>query len=229
MDTDEFQAFNTSLKTFVSDRFENNIKLYACQISGSILLSDSEKEVIKNAIPKRAYEFSAGRLCARKCLSYLGVEYVELLKGKFGEPLWPEGYTGSITHHDNVAVAVATRTNITSCIGIDLISKSESLENTNLITSNEEFKLIKNVSLDAEPGILIFSIKESVIKICSPLLQEFIDFRDVSLSLCDQGHLYASMNRLNQVIRVQWNVANNFIFSIATLDNTLTHNNFINK
>lgn len=218
MDTDEFKAFNTSLKTFIASHFENNIKVYSCEISESIFLFDNEKEIIKKAVPKRAYEFSAGRMCARKCLSYLGVENAELLKGEFGEPLWPEGFTGSITHHDNVAVAVATQTNFTSCIGIDLVSKTESLENTNLITSNEELQLMGNVSRDVEPGILIFSVKESVIKICSPLLQEFIDFRDVNLSPRDQGYLYASVNRINQLIKVQWDIANNNIFSIATLD-----------
>ena len=75
-----------------------------------------------------------------------------------------------------------------------------------------------NVSRDVEPGILIFSVKESVIKICSPLLQEFIDFRDVNLSPRDQSYLYASVNRINQLIKVQWVIANNNIFSIATLD-----------
>ena len=218
MNAKEFEAFQSTLETFLSNHVEKNLRFFSCRISQSINLSDREREIIKKAIPKRVYEFSAGRICARKCLSYYGVENVELLRGEFGEPLWPEGYSGSITHHDNVAIAVTTQTSTGACIGIDLVSKLESLDDTDLVTCREELKLFENLGHDVDPGILIFSIKESVIKICSPLLQKFIDFREVGLSWSDRGDLHASINLLNREIKVQWIVADNAIFSIATLD-----------
>jgi len=218
MNTKEFEAFQSSLKTVLSNHVGNNLKYFSCQISESINLSDREREIIKRAIPKRVYEFSAGRMCAKKCLSYYGVENVELLRGKFGEPLWPEGYSGSITHHQNVAIAVTISTNTGARIGIDLVSKLDSLDSTDLIACSEELKLFENRGHDVDPGILIFCIKESVIKICSPLLQKFIDFREIGLSWGDRGDLHASISSLNRVMKVQWIVANNSIFSVSTLD-----------
>ena len=218
MNAKEFEVFQSTLETVLSNHVEKNLRYFSCRISEDINLFDREREIIKRAIPKRVYEFSAGRMCARKCLSYYGVENVELLRGKFGEPLWPEGYSGSITHHQNVAIAVTTPTNTGARIGIDLVSKLDSLDDTDLITCSEELRLFENLSHDADPGILIFCIKESVIKICSPLLQKFIDFREIGLSWSDRGDLHASISPLNRVMKVQWIVDNNSIFSIASLD-----------
>ncbi len=227
MNIDEFKAFYLLLKRFVSENYNSSVSISACEIAESTNLFANEKEIIKKAVPKRVYEFSAGRMCARRCLSYYGLGDVELLKGKFGEPLWPEGYTGSITHHDNVAVAVAVQTNDFLSIGIDLVSQKDVIENRDLITCDRELKLLDNVGLDVDPGILIFSIKESAIKIFSPLLQEFIDFRDINLSWSGQGHVCASITRLNRLVRIKWVVASNSICCIATLDNLVERDNVL--
>lgn len=218
MNSDEFKTFHISLKTFVSNNFNNGLKVYSCRITESINLYANENAIIKNAVPKRVYEFSAGRMCARKCLTYYDLRDVELLKGKFGEPLWPDGYTGSITHHDNVAVAVVAQASAFAGIGIDLVSQKDSIEDTNLITCDRELKLLESVGLNVDLSILIFSIKESVIKILSPLLQDFVDFRDINLLWSDSGDLYASFSRLDRLIKINWVTVSNSIFCIATLE-----------
>jgi len=218
MNSDKFETFHISLKTFVSNNFNNDLRVYSCRITENINLYANEHAIIKNAVPKRVYEFSAGRMCARKCLTYYDLRDVELLKGKLGEPLWPKGYTGSITHHDNVAVAVAAQANAFAGIGIDLVSQKDSIEDTNLITCDRELKLLESVELNVDLSILMFSIKESVIKILSPLLQDFVDFRDINLSWSERGDLYASYTRLNRLIKINWITVSNSIFCIATLE-----------
>ena len=218
MNSDEFETFQASLKTFVSNNFNNDLKVYSCQITESINLYANEHAIIKNAVPKRVYEFSAGRMCARKCLSYYDLRDVELLKGKLGEPLWPEGYTGSITHHDNVAVAVAAQASVFAGIGIDLVSQKDSIDDTNLITCDRELKLLESVELNVDLSILMFSIKESVIKILSPLFQDFVDFRDINLSLSDRDDLYASYTRLDRLIKINRITVSNSLLCIATLE-----------
>ncbi len=217
MDSDEFEAFHLSIKSFVCENFNGGMKIGSCQITEDSALYASENEIIKNAVPERVYEFSAGRMCARRCLSFYGVEGVELLKGKFGEPLWPGGYAGSITHHDNVAVAALAQTGDFLSIGIDLVSQKDFIEDTDLITCHRELKMMENVESDVDPSIFIFSIKESAIKIFSPLLQEYIDFRDIKLLWSDQGDLCASMTRLNLSVKVAWVIIGNSIFCVATL------------
>ena len=70
-----------------------------------------------------------------------------------------------------MAIAVTTQTNTGTCIGIDLVSKLDFINDTDLVTCSEELKLFENLRHELVPGILIFIIKEFVIKICSPLLQ----------------------------------------------------------
>ena len=64
----------------------------------------------------RAGEFIAGRWCAHRALERLGCPEVVIGSGPHGEPCWPEGFTGSITHKPGTAVAVAAR----EAIGVDL-------------------------------------------------------------------------------------------------------------
>jgi 4'-phosphopantetheinyl transferase EntD len=64
----------------------------------------------------RAGEFIAGRWCAHRALERLGCPEVAIGSGLHGEPCWPQGFTGSITHKPGTAVAVAAR----EAIGVDL-------------------------------------------------------------------------------------------------------------
>src|SRR5215469_6693525 len=52
----------------------------------------------------RAAEFMAGRWCAHRALERLGCPEVVIGSGLHGEPCWPEGFTGSITHKPGTAV-----------------------------------------------------------------------------------------------------------------------------
>ena len=66
----------------------------------------------------RAAEFAAGRWCAHRALERLGCPEGDIDTGRQGEPRWPEGYGGSITHKLGGAVAVAALA--PAAIGVDL-------------------------------------------------------------------------------------------------------------
>jgi 4'-phosphopantetheinyl transferase EntD len=66
----------------------------------------------------RAREFTAGRWCAHRALERLGCPESAIGTGRGGEPCWPAGFTGSITHKSGLAVAVAAAE--PQAIGIDL-------------------------------------------------------------------------------------------------------------
>jgi 4'-phosphopantetheinyl transferase EntD len=66
----------------------------------------------------RAGEFAAGRWCAHRALERLGRAEAEIGSGRHGEPCWPAGFTGSISHKPGAAVAVAAAA--PGAIGIDL-------------------------------------------------------------------------------------------------------------
>ena len=126
MDANEFENFQLILQRHFAENITGNVSFHSCQISESTILPGLENEIVKKAVPKRAHEFSAGRMCARKCLSCFGIENFQILKGAFGKPLWPEGITGSITHHSGKAFAAVMPLK-QGYIGIDFVETWQSI------------------------------------------------------------------------------------------------------
>jgi 4'-phosphopantetheinyl transferase EntD len=69
------------------------------EMYGKALFCEEDALVVR-ACAKRREEFSAGRCAGRAALACLGVPPVAILQGRRGEPLWPSGFVGSITHCD---------------------------------------------------------------------------------------------------------------------------------
>lgn len=78
-----------------------------------------EEAVMHTAGPRRRAEFAAGRLCARAALARLGVPAAPILPGPAGQPRWPAGVTGSITHCAGYRACAVARTTNVAAIGID--------------------------------------------------------------------------------------------------------------
>ena len=57
-----------------------------------------EEPLIARSVAKRRNEFITVRYCARIALGELGFPPVPILKGDKGEPCWPDGVVGSLTH-----------------------------------------------------------------------------------------------------------------------------------
>jgi 4'-phosphopantetheinyl transferase EntD len=82
-------------------------------------LFPAEEAVVRTAGPRRRAEFTAGRRCARQALARLGLPAAPVPAGRAGEPRWPAGVAGSITHCAGYrACAVALATDV-AAIGID--------------------------------------------------------------------------------------------------------------
>jgi 4'-phosphopantetheinyl transferase EntD len=79
----------------------------------------AEERAVGTAGSRRRAEFTAGRLCARMALARLGIPAAPILPGPAGEPRWPAGVVGSITHCPGYrACAVAWAADL-AAIGID--------------------------------------------------------------------------------------------------------------
>ena len=61
-------------------------------------LFPEEELALGDAVEKRRREFMTGRACAREALAGLGFPDSPVGSGTKGEPLWPPGVVGSITH-----------------------------------------------------------------------------------------------------------------------------------
>ena len=68
-----------------------------------------EEPLIAKSVAKRRNEFITVRYCAREALGELGVPPAPILKGEKGEPCWPDGIVGSLTHCEGFRGAAVGR------------------------------------------------------------------------------------------------------------------------
>jgi 4'-phosphopantetheinyl transferase EntD len=153
-------------------------------------LYPEEEVALGNAVEKRRREFVTARALARDALSRLGVPPQPIAAGSRGEPLWPEGVVGSITHCSGYrACAVARRADLAT-IGVDA-EVDEALPERLLpdIALPEERRRLDALARE-DPGVswdrLLFSIKESIYKAWFPLALCWLGFEDASVTI-DRG------------------------------------------
>src|SRR5579872_3373452 len=87
-------------------------------------LIPTESSVVSSRGDARRREFVAGRRSARRALRRAGGPAGAILRGGLGEPIWPDGFGGSIAHDGGVAVALAWRITPASPLnfGVDLLN-----------------------------------------------------------------------------------------------------------
>ena len=61
-------------------------------------LTPDETRQIGKAIDKRQREFAAGRRAGRSALAAVGALNAEIPRAEDRSPVWPDGFTGSISH-----------------------------------------------------------------------------------------------------------------------------------
>ena len=78
-----------------------------------------ERNQVQGYAANRMNECFAGRRAARRVVNAMGASPLLYRQGFGGEPIWPQGFIGSITHTGRVALAVAARSSTAHSIGVD--------------------------------------------------------------------------------------------------------------
>lgn len=150
-------------------------------------LHPEEEALVSRAVAKRRREFAAGRACAREALGALGVPPAPILSGARGEPLWPEGIVGSITHCDGYRACAAARQREMLSVAIDAEPHAPLPEGLLPDIARPEERPHLAELARADPAIhwdkLLFSAKESVYKAWYPLAERWLGFEDAVLSI----------------------------------------------
>ncbi|MCH9697809.1 MAG: 4'-phosphopantetheinyl transferase superfamily protein [Gammaproteobacteria bacterium] len=172
--------------------FDNHVFLKASRI-GSYPLFVEEQQLIDGAVLSRRNEFSTGRWLARQGLRQFGLTQQAIEMGRLRNPIWPEPVLGSITHDaDYCAVVMMEHAKHRELgIGIDLVNLPQRKEQLNglgdMISSDrQELKAVSQLNPVVDPLLILFSIKESIIKALSFWLTEFIDMRSIQISSSNQ-------------------------------------------
>lgn len=159
----------------------------------TVPLFPDEERFVRNAVESRRREFATARACAREALTLLGRSPVAIPSGNRGEPRWPEGIVGSITHCRGYRAAALADSATFAAIGIDAEPHARLRPGTlSLIATANEVEWVQG-RLHDSPGIawdrLLFCMKEAAYKAWAPLVTASLGFRDavVSLDPANQG------------------------------------------
>ncbi len=193
---------------YVSSPFQKNVG-FACQISEWSLeqIYPIEWELVKQAVPKRQYQFALGRIAARTALAQLAIPPQPILQGECREPLWPDGIVGSISHTGDIALASVAFRSEYDGIGLDIeeIVPSITWNLAKRISNHQEFAwLNEDPQQKISRFFTLFSAKESVFKAFFPQYKVFLEFQDVLLcwdacSSCFKGELCKQIDALYPV------------------------------
>ncbi|WP_338784223.1 4'-phosphopantetheinyl transferase superfamily protein [Streptomyces sp. DG1A-41] len=129
-----------------------------------------DEEIVASSLShERRLKFAAVRSCARQGLRRLGVSAAPILRGAAGEPVWPSGVVGSMTHCSGYHAAAVARADHVVAIGIDaeVNSPLRYREMLDLITTEEERAWISEFESehpDVSWARLVFTAKESLFK-----------------------------------------------------------------
>lgn len=150
--------------------------------------------------PRRQAEHLAGRMAAVMALRHAGCRAQAPAIGSHREPLWPEGFTGSITHIAGVALAVAIKRDLPSQgVGIDtenVLDEAGAAEIAAGAIDETERRLLGRSPLPFPLAVtLAFCAKESLFKALFPKVGEWFGFDCAAVSAVTEDSLQLRLTR----------------------------------
>ncbi len=149
---------------------------------------------LSHAGRKRKADHLAGRIAAAYALNERTIPGI----GPSGEPLWPDGMSGSITHSGTQAMAVVIRER-QALIGIDceaILPENEAREiKDGIIDAQEEPVLSRSGYPFPLALTLVFSAKESLFKALFPRVQAYMGFDSARVTKLDDKTLTLALTR----------------------------------
>ena len=145
---------------------------------------------LDRAVPERKRQYLAGRYCAAEAVGRIRPSATRpaIGRGAAGEPLWPAGLTGSVTHTHDFASAAVARVSDARSIGIDSemrVARPRAENIMPLVMLPEERALAGSTLDEATRVTLVFSAKEAVFKCLYPLIGKRFYYEDALIASAD--------------------------------------------
>src|ERR1700733_8013482 len=144
-----------------------------------------EERLIERSVAKRRNEFITVRYCARIALGELGFPPVPILKGEKGEPCWPDGVVGSLTHCAGYRGAVVGRDGAVRSVGVDAephdVLPDGVLDAISLASERSEIEALAALPSGLHWDRILFCAKEATYKAWFPLTKRWLGFEDAHI------------------------------------------------
>ncbi|MEU8181739.1 4'-phosphopantetheinyl transferase superfamily protein [Micromonospora sp. NPDC049044] len=148
------------------------------------LLAAEQACLSDQAVESRRRDFTAGRVCARRALTALGLPPTAVPAAADRAPVWPAGVVGTITHTAGYCAAAAAHTSDIRSVGMDAEQHREISPGVRrLVLLPEEEADCARLPDDIYWPIVLFSAKETVYKVWHPVVGTWLDFLDARLDI----------------------------------------------
>ena len=167
--------------------FPPTVSFCALRVGEPAAVHPDEADAYPEAVDKRREEFRLGRAAAHQAIAALcGRSDQPIGRGARGQPLWPAGLVGSISHCRGLALAAVARREHSGGLGVDVERRDRRVtpDVARLVASEAEQAWIAA----ADPALrlkLLFSAKESIFKALYPLAEVYLGYKDAELAWDD--------------------------------------------
>ena len=151
-----------------------------------VQVNESHQALLHRSEELTTKQSATGRYAARQALQQLGLENATIPKGNKGEPQFPDGFVGTISHSKDWAVALACTAGKYSSLGVDL-EKTGRQFNSQRVATDIELEALG--SFDAQASLVIASVKEAYYKAIFPFVGRFVGFREVEVTMNDDARI----------------------------------------
>ncbi|HEY7054207.1 MAG TPA: 4'-phosphopantetheinyl transferase [Mycobacterium sp.] len=142
-----------------------------------------EEPLIARSVAKRRNEFITARHCARVALGELGFPPAPILKGDKGEPCWPDGVVGSLTHCEGYRGAVVGRAASVRSVGIDAEPHAVLPDGVlDAVSLPAERRELAESPVELHWDRILFCAKEATYKAWYPLTRRWLGFEDAHIA-----------------------------------------------
>ena len=160
-------------------------------------LFPAEETAMERAVPRRRRQFATARGCAHRALQQLGLPPGPVPVGEErGEPIWPQGVVGSITHCRGYRCCAVAREAELASLGVDAEPHEPLPEGLIGDLANAEERAMLGELVGTTPAIhwdrLLFCAKESAYKAWYPLTRRWLGFEDTLLTVDPDGDGFAA-------------------------------------
>jgi 4'-phosphopantetheinyl transferase EntD len=162
---------------------------------GAASLLPAEFAAAESFPPIRRRSWIGGRAALREALARAGLDAPPILANDRGAPVLPSGIAASISHKEDIAVALVAR-EARACVGVDIEADVPGTIDISVrvLADDERADLahLDDRSL-AREVLLRFSAKEAIYKALDPFVRRYVGFTEVSTSTLPDGGVRAAL------------------------------------
>jgi enterobactin synthetase component D len=158
----------------------------ALEIGLERLAPEERARAVELPAPRRA-TWVAGRVALRTAAVHLGVTPPAILSDERGAPALPRALTGSISHKETIAVALATLRQGSSHVGVGVdveYDRPTRVDVARRVLTDAERAALDGLTPEERDRTVrvAFALKEAIYKSIDPVCRRYVGFKEVELA-----------------------------------------------